>query len=132
MAQGFALGVVASVGMRQGVARIPCRIVQNRLHFFGQNIGFLCFFACVLYHKRLVSIHAKEATPKDRDMNQLLLILILNFPNGQQTEISLSTMKERECLEVMHDIWAAKTSIAYIDETGTEWRTVDAACLPTE
>ena len=65
-------------------------------------------------------------------MKPLLLILILNLPNGQQTEVSLSTMDARDCLEVMHDIWTAETSVAYIDETGTAWRTVDAACLPTE
>lgn len=59
------------------------------------------------------------------------LVLLVNLPDGRQTETTLATLPEAACLPAMRAIWRANADapLVGIDEVGPI-PAFDAVCLP--
>lgn len=62
-------------------------------------------------------------------MCDLILVLLLNLPNGEQIEQSRIRMDAVSCLIMQEAVWNGPNEVAYIDEFGPA-PIIDAACIP--
>lgn len=63
-------------------------------------------------------------------MKTLLLLILINNPNGSQHIQTRMVLPESTCLDIEAAIWEGTSPVVGHDSDGKEINLIDAACVP--